>query len=93
MLQENDRKMLEQIVNDNVEILKVAKNESKVYKQIWKFQNEHDFFYGHTVGRIEGTAIGIFLQRDNKRLSFDDLNEIKEIIELRSKEIRELIYR
>ncbi len=85
------RKMVEEWVKINLETLDYIQKESKVFRQIWKFEHEPDFFYGQTVGRIEGHAQGVFLERFKQKLSLDELNEIKEIIEIHSKEIREKI--
>jgi len=92
-LKKEFRQMVEIFVKDRIEILSKAVPESKKYYQIWKFEHEADFFYGHTIGNLEGYAMGIFLAEYNRKLTFDELNEVKEIIETHAKEIREKIYR
>ena len=86
------KKMVEDLVKINLETLDNMEKESKAFRQIWKFEHEPDFFYGLTVGRIEGHVQGIFFERFKNRPSLDELHEIKEIIEIHSKEIREKIF-
>jgi len=86
------RKMVEEFVKISLEALDNIQKESKIFRQIWKFEHEPDFFYGQIVGRIEGHAQGIYFERFKHLLSYDELNEIKEIIEIHSKEMREKIF-
>ncbi len=60
-------------------------------KQIWKCENEVDFFYGSYVGKLEEGAIHYLLKA--KRSSTDDFDsfEIRGIIETYRKQLYDII--
>lgn len=91
-LPNNFRELVEVLVKDRLELLNHAIPESKKYKQIWKFEHESDFFYGHMIGNIEGAATVFFMNEYNRKLTMDEINEVKEIIEVHAKEFRDKIY-
>jgi len=60
-------------------------------KKIWKFDNSYNFAYGWYVGRLECHAQHIFFDNMGRWPEGEELMEIKEIIEIQGKEIREKI--
>ena len=91
-LSENDRRVIEQLVADEINILRMARPDPKRLGQIWRFEHENDFLYGYVVGLIEGAVSTMFMQRENRRLSLEEQFQIREIIEVHGREIRSLIY-
>ena len=60
-------------------------------QKIWKFSDSYNFAYGWYVGRLECHAQHIFFDNMGRWPEGEELMEIKEIIELRGKEIRDKI--
>jgi hypothetical protein len=60
-------------------------------KKIWKFDNSYNFVYGWYVGRLECHAQHIFFDNMGRWPEGEELMEIKEIIEIQGKNIREKI--
>lgn len=91
-LSENDRRVIEQLVADEINILRTARPDPRRFRQIWRYEHENDFLYGYIVGLIEGAVATMFMQRENRRLSLEEQFQIREIIEVHSREIRSLIF-
>ena len=60
-------------------------------QKIWKFTDSYNFAYGWYVGRLECHAQHIFFDNMGRWPEGEEIMEIKEIIEVRGKEIREKI--
>ena len=60
-------------------------------KKIWKFEDSFNFAYGWYVGRLECHAQHIFFDNMGRWPEGEEIMEIKEIIEVRGKEIRDKI--
>ena len=60
-------------------------------KKVWKFDDSYNFAYGWYVGRLECHAQHIFFDNMGRWPEGEELMEIKEIIEIRGKEIRDKI--
>lgn len=59
--------------------------------KVWKFDDSYNFAYGWYVGRLECHAQHIFFDNMGRWPEGEELMEIKEIIEVRGKEIRDKI--
>ncbi len=59
--------------------------------KVWKFDNHFNFAYGWYIGRLECHAQHIFFDEIGRWPEGEELMEIKEIIEVKGKEIREKI--
>lgn len=70
----------------NVTILK--KGESRL-KRIWQFNNGSDFIYGYLVGQMEGYIAGFIVGKYGKIPTAEESGEIRKMVEVRAKEIRE----
>src|SRR5713226_768386 len=91
MLDPTFRKVIESAVESCLPSLNQYEKEQKLTKEIWKFDHQYDFIYGETVGTLIGIAMGMYIASYKKRPSTDELYEINEIVELRGKEIRDLL--
>jgi len=60
-------------------------------QKVWKFDDSYNFAYGWYVGRLECHAQHIFFDNMGRWPEGEELMEIKEIIEVRGKEIRDKI--
>ena len=60
-------------------------------QKVWKFDNYFNFAYGWYIGRLECHAQHIFFDEIGQWPEGEQLMEIKELIEVRGKEIREKI--
>ena len=72
----------------NVTLLK--KGESRLQK-IWKFKSGSDFIYGYLVGQMEGYIAGIIVGRHGKIPDSEESKEIRKMVEVRAKEIRQVM--
>ena len=60
-------------------------------QKVWKFDDSYNFAYGWYVGRLECHAQHIFFDNMGRWPEGEEIMEIKEIIEVRGKEIRDKI--
>lgn len=60
-------------------------------QKVWKFDNAFNFAYGWYIGRLECHAQHIFFDEIGQWPEGEQLMEIKEMIEVKGKEIREKI--
>jgi len=72
----------------NVTLLK--KGESRSQK-VWKFKSGSDFIYGYLVGQMEGYIAGIIVGKYGKIPDIGESKEIRKMVEVRAKEIREVM--
>ncbi len=72
----------------NVTLLK--KSESRMQK-VWKFKNGSDFIYGYLIGQMEGYIAGLVVGRHGKIPDSGETKEIRKMVEVRAKEIRNVI--
>lgn len=72
----------------NVTILK--KGETRLQK-VWKFKSGSDFIYGYLVGQMEGYIAGLIVGRHGKIPDADESKEIRKMVEVRAKEIRQVM--
>jgi hypothetical protein len=85
------RKELESAVKNwcpNITLIK--KSESRLQK-VWKFKNGSDFIYGYLVGQMEGYIAGLVVGRYGKIPDVEESKEIRKMVEVRAKEIRQII--
>jgi hypothetical protein len=72
----------------NVTLLK--KGESRSQK-VWKFKNGSDFIYGYLVGQMEGYIAGMIVGKYGKIPDVGESKEIRKMVEVRAREIREVM--
>lgn len=72
----------------NVTLLKKEESSSQ---KIWKFKNGSDFIYGYLVGQMEGYIAGIIVGKYGKIPDADESKEIRKMVEVRAKEIRQIM--
>ncbi len=72
----------------NVTLLK--KSETRLQK-VWRFKNGSDFIYGYLVGQMEGYIAGLVVGRHGKIPDAEESKEIRKMVEVRAKEIRQVI--
>ena len=72
----------------NVTLLK--KGESRSQK-VWKFKSGSDFIYGYLVGQMEGYIAGLIVGKHGKIPDADENKEIRKMVEIRAKEIRQVM--
>ncbi len=58
-------------------------------KDRWKFENAADWHHGHFVGLMSGVTSSMFYALYKERLTPDDANEIQEMLEEYTKDLRE----
>ena len=92
-LSDKNRKVIENLVEDEIKILEMCKPEPKKFKQIWRYEHHEDFLYGWMVGMIEGAVSVIFMTKMGTKPSIEEQFEIREIIETHGAKIRSLIFR
>lgn len=72
----------------NVTLIK--KSESRL-QRVWRFKSGSDFIYGYLVGQMEGYIAGLIVGRHGKIPDAEESNEIRKMVEVRAKEIRQVI--
>jgi hypothetical protein len=91
VLEPQIKKELENAIKNwcpNVTLLK--KSESRLQK-VWRFKNGSDFIYGYLVGQMEGYIAGLVVGRHGKIPDAEENKEIRKMVEVRAKEIRQVI--
>ena len=86
------RKAIDKSVDVWISSAKLMKLGSTRLKKIWKFKNADDFIYGYAIGQLEGYAYGVYFGLTKKIPTSEETIEIKEIVEIRAKEIRKEIW-
>jgi len=87
------RKSLDQYIKNRIkEIPTEIKQTFPNIKQIWKCNDELDFLYGYYVGKIEEACLHYLLKSTRASAGgYIDTFEIREIIEIRKKELLDTI--
>jgi hypothetical protein len=89
MTLDNDtRNIIKTVIENDLTAPKVPKRRVPKLKHVWKCQYAHDFLYGHRVGYYKGLAEGIILERYRRQLSAEEDNEVFEIIQRYTRELR-----
>ena len=60
-------------------------------QRIWGYTNAREFHYGKIVGKLEGIAIGIWWERNQRPLDAEEGDEIREIVEENVNRVREIV--
>jgi len=76
-------------VKYNCEAIIHDKKPSSQAKNRWKFENSADWHYGHFVGMMEALASSTYFTFFGKQIGKEVIQEVEEIIEEESKELRE----
>jgi hypothetical protein len=63
---------------------------AKAWK-MWKTENLFEFLYGHWIGYFTGQFEGIIQERYKRDVSFDERNEIFELVEEYGPKLREYL--
>jgi len=74
-----------------IELPNLLHNIKKGMKTVWKYQNDHDFLYGWCIGRLEYILYNEFKILGGKTTPDEDWFIIKDLIELRRKQINKII--
>jgi len=94
MLPEGYRKIIEHKSQESIDrIDSYTEFELKTQQKILKFEDTYNFWYGYTVGNLEGYYTGLFEGIMNRPPTMEERQEINEIIETKHKIIREKLVR
>jgi hypothetical protein len=80
--------IIDTVIEDDLAAPKVPKKRVAKLKHVWKCQSASDFLYGHRVGYYKGLAEGIVLERYRRQLSSEEDDEVFEIIEQYTRDLR-----
>ena len=80
--------IIKTVIENDLTAPKVPKKRIPKLKRIWKCDNAHDFLYGHRVGYYKGLAEGIILERYRHQLSQEEDNDVFEIVQGHTRELR-----
>jgi hypothetical protein len=80
--------IIETVIENDLTAPKVPKKRIPKLRHVWKCQHAHDFLYGHRVGYYKGLAEGMVLERYRRQLSAEEDNEVFEIVERYTGELR-----
>ena len=94
MLPEDYRKIIEHKSQESIDrIDSYTEFDLKIQQKILKFEDTYNFWYGYTVGHLEGYYTGVFEGIMSRPPTIDERQEINEIIETKAKIIREKLAR
>ncbi len=57
-------------------------------KELWKFNSEEDFKYGHKAGVVIGIVVGYYIAKYGKLPLNEDLTEMTKMVEFRKDDIQ-----
>jgi hypothetical protein len=80
--------IIESVIENDLTAPKVPKKRVPKLKHMWKCQHAYDFLYGHRVGYYKGLAEGVVMDRYRRQLSPEEDNEVFEIVNRYSQELR-----
>src|ERR671918_301962 len=87
-LDDDIRKIIESVIENDMAAPKIPKKRVPKLKHIWKCNQAPDFLYGHRVGYYKGLAEGMILERYRRQLSKEEDNEVFEIVQPHIKVLR-----
>lgn len=82
------RNIVESAIESDLAAPKVPKKRVPNLKKAWRCDHAHDFLYGHRVGYYKGLAEGLVLERHRRQLTEGEENDVFEIVEQHSKDLR-----
>ncbi len=84
--------IIEQNINEHIQGIPTLIDEIFAQMQkVWRFDNSYNFAYGWYIGRLECHAQHTFYDNMGRWPEGEEILELKEIIEIHGKEIREKI--
>lgn len=83
------RELVERVIENDLAAPKVSKKRVPKLKRVWKCDHAHDFLYGHRAGYYNGLVEGLVLERYKRELTEDEKNEVFEIVEPYTKNLRQ----
>src|ERR671922_2946390 len=82
------KNIIEAVIENDMAAPKVPKKRVPKLKRIWKCHQVPDFLYGHRVGYYKGLAEGMILERYRRQLSKEEDNEVFEMVQRYTRELR-----
>jgi len=84
--------ILQSVLDSRIrELPNLLHNIKKGMKTVWKYQNDHDFLYGWCIGRLEYILYNEFKVLWGKTAPDEDWFIIRDLLELRRKQITKII--
>jgi len=90
-LNEIVRRSIEKGIRENIEGYKGWNIDHIRGKQIWHYENETDFWYGHLIGSLIALSYTAFKSATTNIPSEEEQQEIWELVQVHSTEIREIV--
>jgi hypothetical protein len=80
--------IIKAVIENDLTAPKVPKKRVPKLRRVWKCEYAYDFLYGHRVGYYKGLAEGMVLERYRHELSPEEDNEVFEIVQHHTRELR-----
>ncbi len=80
--------IIKAVIENDLTAPKVPNKRVPKLKRVWKCGYAHDFLYGHRVGYYKGLAEGMVLERYRHQLSAEEDNEVFEIVQQHTRDLR-----
>jgi len=89
---DNDfRNLVQRGIQERINQYKNWDIDHKKSKQMLKYENENDFWYGHILGSILTSTVMIFKNALGRKPTKEEEEEIWELIQIHAKDIREVL--
>ena len=92
-LEKKDKKMLDTMIEEEISKIPGLVRNLRLpqFQDAFQIKNEPEYVYGYLVGQMEGYIAGIIVGKYGKIPDIGESKEIRKMVEVRAKEIREVM--
>ncbi len=85
------RQTIERTADNYISILREASKDTSEYQRLWKFNHPYDYFYGESLGFINGTCYAGLRDLFGRPLDKAEQDEMNAVLIAKAQEIREAL--